>query len=505
MGINRREFLIGCSGITAGIVGASSIISGGVFVSRYIEAKDKEQSLDLTLEWFKNNATATAQNVKIIEGRGLTPTPAAKVVADIVTQNPTEFPTFITAPVLIETPSLVPSSTESAREQREKLMLNRETAYDAARSLPPVVTVNAIGLWMTRISTDVVVGVVNQNELSAYEQLVEVSGGTLENPDLKFLGSANLTESAAKNSLDAQQAWVYSRSKENEDKEFPKAYESKQVLKDQVANILRTAWKTEPTTKEVDSYYNTLVSQLFTIKEGVKVEDTVLVTRNSYRAHNDGVRKDQPQFDICSIYESQVEIGKEYKDEKTGILHLSNKAPFQFTAVWSRTPITNIDDPNRGADLIVRSKDGKKVEGYVFMRVQDQGSLPKDAILGVQGVPEPVVGETGPWMSVVDTSCGPSKPVVKKENKPNVQQAQPNKPQQEATPKLGETPKPPENTQVVQPSVTQARTQPPQPTRTPGGSGATPIVDTPVDTPAPVATSIPQNTVPPVLPTSVSG
>ncbi len=42
-----------------------------------------------------------------------------------------------------------------------------------------------------------------------------------------------------------------------------------------------------------------------------------------------------------------------------------------------------------------------------------------------------------------------------------------------------EPPEVPDNT------VTPARTQPPQPTRTPGGDGATPIVDTPVNTPKP--------------------
>lgn len=45
------------------------------------------------------------------------------------------------------------------------------------------------------------------------------------------------------------------------------------------------------------------------------------------------------------------------------------------------------------------------------------------------------------------------------------------------------------------PSVTPARTQPPQPTRTPGGNGATPIVNTPVPTSAPVEVKPP--TVPP--------
>lgn len=64
----------------------------------------------------------------------------------------------------------------------------------------------------------------------------------------------------------------------------------------------------------------------------------------------------------------------------------------------------------------------------------------------------------------------------------------------------------PEKTSIPpskQPSVTPAPTQPPQPTRTPGGSGATPIVNTPVPTNAPpveVNPTVPPTSVPSATP-----
>jgi hypothetical protein len=74
----------------------------------------------------------------------------------------------------------------------------------------------------------------------------------------------------------------------------------------------------------------------------------------------------------------------------------------------------------------------------------------------------------------------------------------------------GRTPRPPVNptdtprvieTTPVVPTVTEAATQPPQPTRTPGGDGATPIVDTPVNTPVPTQ-EVPPTVPPPAEPSS---
>lgn len=490
--LSRRSFLGGM-----GIAGASlfleactrSSISVNPIVPEVANptAALSAQESTLVSAYVQVTVEAIQTNEASKQAAGMSPTPGVTATLEATA---TEFPTLTATPSMVPSPTFTSTpeatATPSVEEVRTELLGDPTiTSWDAGRSLPPTPLSSAtMALWDIRISQEKILVRISSKEVRTHDQIAEFTADNPNGAGIWSLPSLTETKSfLAQSETDPQTtyAWV---DLDPATGNFPKAYQSAEVLWRQATDILAnlkviqadgsslTLGESGERDRRIYDLYAKMRAGLMGTR-GDK-DSSVIFTRNTYPQWG-FARAWQNEGEICSVYthdEGYLHVpdrGEEYLAIVSGqeVLVESGEADFAFVFRLAKVA-AQVDDPSRIVNISVNDSFGET--WHLQIRLFDLWSQPQ--ILG--NVPSDP-GNKG-WGSQVLPHCGPG---AKEQPKPT-------------------------NTRPAQGQPQLSNTSGPGPTQTPGQPGETSTPGQPTDTPRPPDTDTPhpESTTPAPAPTN---